>query len=194
MRRFLCPLILLAAPALADPADEAATAAFVATYRDACFSAFDEQGKLVNPPTRYEMQSVTSYDGSTAPITLWEFSCMMGAYNMSSVVYAKSELSGLVPMTFAAPDLTILTEDPADPESAVKEVKIAGWSASPLVTNASFDPQTGEMSEYSKWRGMGDASSATVWRLVDEEFRLIRHEVDATYDGEMNPKTLVQFD
>ncbi|GGW40580.1 hypothetical protein GCM10011452_31250 [Gemmobacter lanyuensis] len=194
MRAALFPLILLATPAIADPADEAATAAFVATYRDACFSAFDEQGQLIEPPTRHEAQSTTSYDGSKTPITLWEFSCMMGAYNLSSVVYARSDLTGLVPMTFATPDLTIITEDPADPESAVKEVKIAGWSASPFVTNASFDPLTGEMSEYSKWRGIGDASSASVWRLVDEKFRLIRHEVDATYDGELNPQTLVQFD
>ncbi|MEH7828318.1 DUF1176 domain-containing protein [Gemmobacter denitrificans] len=185
------PLCLMVSPVWADPADDAAIAAFSAAYAEACAPAFDETGKLAEPPQRLEMTSPNSWGGDPTPVTLWHFTCMLGAYNMTSVVMVQSPAWGLVPQGFARPDLTIVTEDPANPESPLKEVKIAGWSASPFLVNAEMDAATGRVFEFSKWRGLGDASSTAEWQLVDEGFRLIRYEVDASYDDQINPVTLI---
>ena len=99
-----------------------------------------------------------------------------------------------MPLSLARPDLDIIHEDPEDFASPVSEIRIIGWSASPFVINAQMDPEAGELYEHAFWRGIGDASSTVVWQLVDEAFRIRRFDVDATYDGEINPETLVAFD
>jgi hypothetical protein len=40
---------------------------------------------------------------------------------------------------------------------------------------------------------VGDASSRGTWVFADGGFRLIRYEVDASYDGEINPQTIVDY-
>lgn len=194
MRR-LALLLALVAPnaALADPADDAATAAFKAAFASYCGAAFAEDGSLIEPPERFEMQSASSW-GEPAPMTLWQFRCNMGAYNLQSVFIGQSEMSGMVPLAFARPDLDVVLEDPDNYEGPVKEVRITGYSAAPYVVNASVDAAAGRVSEYSAWRGIGDASSTAVWALVDESFRLMRFEVDPTYDGEITPAVLVSFE
>ena len=193
--RFVIPLyaLLAAAPALADSADDRATAAFSAAFSDACTAAFLEDGNLVEPPQRYEVTSASSYDAPAAMV-IWQFRCNIGAYNVQSVFMGQSEMNGIVPLMVARPDLDVVLEDPENFEGPVKEVKIVGWSASPFVVNAEFDPAKGELRETGLWRGIGDASNLGIWHLVDESLRLVRYDVDATYDGQVNPATLVSFE
>lgn len=188
------PLCLAAGPLAADALDDQARAVFKAAFAEACSPAFQEDGSLIDPPQRYKAKAAVSYGGEPQPVTLWEFTCNMGAYNVQSVVLMRTEFYGITPLAFARPDLTMVYEVPDDPESKVTEVKIAGWSASPFLTNGGYDPDKGEFSEYSKWRGIGDASSVGRWKLVDEGARLVTYEVDATYDEEINPETLVSFE
>lgn len=190
----LFPALLFALPAVADPLDDQATAVFSASYAEACMSAFLEDGRLIEPPERFSMLSAVSWGDAPVPMEIWRFRCNVGAYNTQFVLIAHSDSNGIMPLTLARPDLDIIHEIPGDFDSPVKEVRIVGWSASAFVVNADLDAEQAELREYALWRGIGDASSTTVWRLVDEAFRLQRHDVDASYDGEINPATLVQFD
>lgn len=192
MKRLL-PLILLASPALADDLDARATAVFSQAFAELCTGAFLEDGRLIEPPQRYDVMAPSSYD-QPAPVVLWQFRCNIGAYNVQSVFLAHTEYSGIVPLSFARPDLDVVLEDPENYEGPVKEIRIPGWSASPVVVNGSFDPATGRLTATGLWRGIGDASDTAVWGLIDEGFRLLRFEVDATYDGQVNPETLVSFE
>ena len=195
----LLPALALAVPvfvfpALADPLDDQAIAVFSGGYADACMSAFLEDGSLIQPPERFSMLSASSWGDDPVPMEIWLFRCNIGAYNTQSVLVGHSESNGVMPLTLARPDLDIVNEVPDDISSPVREIRIVGWSASPFVVNAELDTATGELHEAAFWRGIGDASSTGVWRLVDEAFRMQRYDVDASYDGEINPETLVQFD
>lgn len=196
--KFLPALILLSlalvAPALADTLDDRATAVFSAAFADTCNSAFREDGSLLEPPQRFSLTSPLTYDDATVPMDLWLFRCNIGAYNTQSVLIGHSEAEGLTPLALARPDLEIVLEDPNNLDSAVREVRIVGWSASAILVNAEIDTARGELRELGYWRGIGDASSTAVWRLVDESFRLVRYDVDPTYDGVVNPTTLVRFE
>lgn len=193
--RLILPAALIAlAPISAARADQAAAvAAFSGGFASYCSAAFLEDGGLIEPPVRHDMVSPVTWGGDPVPVTLWEFRCNIGAYNVQTVFLKDSESEGLVPLSFARPDLDVVLEDPENYEGPVKEVRIAGYSANPYVVNATVDAAAGTISEYSAWRGIGDASSAAVWTLVDEGFRLTRFDVDPTYDGEVTPKTLVSF-
>jgi hypothetical protein len=190
----LLPALLLALPAFADPLDDRASAVFSASYAEACMGAFLEDGSLIEVPERVSMLSAVTWGGAPVPVEIWRFRCNIGAYNTQSVLIAHSDSNGIMPLMLARPDIDIIHEIPGDFDSPVKEVRIVGWSSSPFVVNADLDADQAELREHAFWRGLGDASSTTVWRLVDEAFRLQRHDVDATYDGEINPETLVQFD
>ena len=188
MKRLL-PLILLAAPVHADALDDRAISVFSNAFSKACTAAFNPDGSLTEPPRRFDVQAASTY-GEPQPMVLWQFPCNIGAYNVQTVFLAQSEMNGIVPLTLARPDVDVVLQDPENFEGPVKEVKIIGWSATPFVVNGTFDPATGDLSANGLWRGIGDASDTGLWRLVDDGFRLMRFDVDATYDGQINPVTL----
>lgn len=188
------PTLAAAMPAHADALDARAVAVFSAAYADSCYSAFLEDGSLIEPPQRFALSAPQTHADAPVPMDLWLFRCNVGSYNVQSVLLGHSDANGVTPLWLARPDLDIVPEDPADPAGAVREVRIVGWTASAVVVNAEIDAARGELREVGYWRGIGDASSTAVWRLVDEGFRLVRYDVDPTYDGAVNPVTLVQFD
>lgn len=190
----LLPALVLALPAAADPLDDRAIAVFSTAYADACLSAFLEDGALIEAPARFSMISASTWNDEPAATEVWLFRCNLGAYNMQSVLIGWTEPDGVRPLSVARPDLDIVHEVPGDFDSPVVDVRIVGWSASAHVVNAEVDAGAGLLHEHAYWRGIGDASSSATWRLVDGEFRLLRYAADATYDGEINPVTLVQFD
>ena len=62
-----------------------------------------------------------------------------------------------------------------------------------MLANSSYDEATMSITSNAKWRGVGDASSAGTWIFRDGEFTLVRYDVDASYDGEINPETVLDF-
>lgn len=62
------------------------------------------------------------------------------------------------------------------------------------LTNSTFDEETKTITSNAYWRGIGDASSIGVWEFREASFALKRYEVDATYDEEVNPQVLVDYD
>ena len=60
--------------------------------------------------------------------------------------------------------------------------------------NSEYDEATRSITSYAKWRGLGDASSSGTWMFRDGTFTLVKYEVDASYDEEINPETVLDFD
>jgi hypothetical protein len=44
------------------------------------------------------------------------------------------------------------------------------------------------------WRGLGDASDSGTWLFRNGDFALVRYEVDASHDGEINPDTVLDYE
>jgi hypothetical protein len=50
------------------------------------------------------------------------------------------------------------------------------------------------LTSWSKWRGVGDASANGTWAFKNGRFVLVKYDVDASYDGEINPQTVIDYD
>ncbi|NPD15476.1 hypothetical protein HOY34_09720 [Xinfangfangia sp. D13-10-4-6] len=195
-------LCLCAGPAPAQAegtgtgADDAAIALFSASFSESCAGAFEEDGSLVEAPQRHEVLAPSSW-GEPEPVTVWQFSCALYAYNTAQVFMIMDEGGGVQPVALACPTLQIEYDEeaaaPGEADSVVSVLKINGWSADLLAINAEFDPATLTIRAHTYWRGLGDASDSSLWSLQDRAFRLQHFEADASYDGEINPVTLVDF-
>lgn len=127
-------------------------------------------------------------DDAARKFRLYKFNCSGGAYNFSSVFYGWDEVSGLAPLSFAVPTIKPIYEGlETNPDGTLVGLQSTGTSSRFLVTNAEVDAETGTISSVAYWRGIGDASSSGVWTLADGEYVLITYDVDASYDGEINP-------
>lgn len=199
MRASLAATVLLAAmaaaPGLAKDRIGAADvrAAFEATYGELCFSAFlteDEiESETFTLTYRYE------YDHEETPdreVTLYSFFCTHGAYNRSDVYFLVNEHDEIEPLAFAVPEIDVSYVDD-DFDGEVEDISIVGWVGRVQLVNAEFDPETQTMTSHSFWRGIGDASSTGVWRFRLGRFVLESYDVDASYDGEINPERIVDL-
>lgn len=198
------PFLLLAAflpasPALADiPYDDAdAVALFTAGFAERCSWAFDEDGALSGEPDRFDVTGPNSWSDEGSPAVIWEFGCEIYAYNTAQVFILATE-DGIGPVALARPSLKIVYDEaaaaPGEADSVIETLEIDGWTADLTPINARFDPATVTITAHTYWRGLGDASDTGSWRLRDQQFHLIRYDVDASYDGEVNPVTLVEFE
>jgi hypothetical protein len=130
-------------------------------------------------------------DQAARKATLHELFCMAGAYNYVSVYLLSDDYGETYPLQFAEPAYTIVYEDD-DFEKSVLRIDVRGFTTDAFMVNAGFDPQTGELTTFSKWRGIGDASSSARYNFLGGQFVLTHYEVDASYDDEINP--LVIYD
>lgn len=128
---------------------------------------------------------------------LFQFLCDRGAYNESFLFVSADPQGRFALLQFPALDIDVdYVGD--DPEGAVQAIRIMGLRLKSAVVNAAFDPETGAISEDSRWRGIGDASSASVWSYAPDPeapfvsaYRLTEYRVDASYDGEINPVAVI---
>ncbi len=189
--RYALIMALAASPALAAPSDDEAAAYFKAAHATYCFSALDEAGNLVTKPIRHDLKVPTGL-GDTQDLTLWQFGCILGAYNAADVFLIWTDYDGFVTASFARPALNVVTENPEDMDSKVLSVDIQGWTADPTAMNPQFDPATLTLTTYSAWRGIGDAFDEATYVLTEGKFRLTRYGADASYDGEQKAQVLYQ--
>src|SRR5690606_36836560 len=75
----------------------------------------------------------------------------------------------------------------------VDAINVTGLNATQTLVNATFDPKTRTITDFVKFRGIGDASSSGMWVFNNGYFIIKRYEVDASYDGEMNPLVLIDY-
>ncbi len=124
-------------------------------------------------------------------VTLYQFECSMAAYNASEVFYLFDAL-GLHRLSFAEPHMDIVYRPGGEQDSKLKSMKVDGFTATEQLVNAEFDDKTNSITSFSKWRGIGDASSNGTWVFDDGQFVLKDYDVDPTYDEEQNAITVIQ--
>jgi hypothetical protein len=182
-----------AAPDRADSVVEKAMEAFTTLHASQCSSALPD--RTSGPPEAYSISFRRAGSPDDAPEStarLFRFPCGMGAYNESHVYYLHDEVEGLRELQFATPELDIRYE--GDSEDKVESVTIMGYRAEAELLNSFYDEATRAITSSSKWRGLGDASSGGTWLFRDGMFTLVKYEVDASYDEEINPETVLDFD
>jgi hypothetical protein len=129
-------------------------------------------------------------DGSDETFRLFRYFCSRGAYNEAHV-YLMAGYDGEVEfVSFAVPDMDIRYVGDGDTE--IESMELLGYGTRIRMTNSEFDPDTRELMANAKWRGLGDASESGLWVFRDGGFQLVRYEIDPTYDGEINPQTVVE--
>ncbi len=173
---FAAILVLIACGAAA--AETAPVTAAAGIYEQLWFDQCDAEP---------EHESFTLPDGNT----LVSFRCYSAAYNDIDVWFIHDAADGGVRPVFFAQPVLHLEYDTEAAEPTVNSMEHAGFTATGQLVNSWYDADTGEIGEHSKWRGLGDASSTGSWQYRDGGFMLVWYAVDATYDGEMNPETLV---
>jgi hypothetical protein len=123
---------------------------------------------------------------------LLRFYCGAGAYNETHVYYQFDETEGLRELQFATPELDIRYEND-DAEGKVESIGIIGYRSENMLVNSFYDEADHSITSHPKWRGVGDASSTGMWIFRDGRFTLVKYDVDASYDGEINPETVLDF-
>lgn len=141
----------------------------------------------------FSYQPGWSEDAEEEEVTLIRIFCGAGAYNLQHAYYIHRDYEGLTPLPFAVPSFDTKYEDDDILEGAVDSITLTGMSANLILVNSEFDPETRTITAHSYWRGIGDASSSGTWRFKDGEFVLVRYDVDASYDGEINPETIFDY-
>ncbi len=182
------------APEPGDAVLERARKAFVTLHAPQC-SAIQPDGSTDAPETHTIMfrHAASSEEEPESEARLYRFFCGMGAYNQSHVYYLHDEADGLRELQFATPELDIRYEND-DSEGKVESMTIIGYQAEDELVNSEYDEATKSITSYAKWRGLGDASSSGTWMFRDGTFTLVKYEVDASYDEEINPETVLDFD
>jgi hypothetical protein len=185
-------------PVGGDAVLELAKASYSALYGQSCDQANSATGLPDDPPADHTIKYRYRDDPATDPereARLIGFPCFMGAYNTSQVYYLWDEISGLKQVGFPTPDFDVVYEDPDNSEnSKVKEITVTGFHAVDQVINSEFDPARNTITSWEKWRGVGDASSNGVWSFRDGNFVLVKYDVDASYDGEIEAQTIVDYE
>ena len=125
---------------------------------------------------------------------LYEIYCMAGAYNVSNLYVVKDEENKLSLVGFAEPTFDVVYVDGDDTETKLKrDPVVTGYSTTFLLTNPSFDEKTQTLSEFAKWRGLGDAWSAGDWQFRNGQFVLTRYAIDPIYEANLdNPPQKLQ--
>ena len=182
-----------AAPPAEEASVESVKAQFVADMKGQCDKTADTQAGFNEP----EVHTLTYHAEGAAPsdpdnkVKLFVFVCMMAAYNETEVFYLDDHVLGPYRVSFAQPHLVITYPDGDEEQKTLKSLKVDGFSATDQLTNAGFDAKTNMITDFSKWRGVGDASSSGTWVFKQGQFVLKSYDVDPTYDGEQNPITVM---
>lgn len=184
------------APEPRDPTLEKATKAFRAAYGESCGTLAADAKEDAATPTvgeiSYRPEGASESDPALTA-RLYGFPCDVAAYNSQEVYYLAQGAGEVTQVQFAVPDLQIAYEN-GDHEGKVEQVTIIGSVVDDRLANSSFDPATLSLTSHAKWRGAGDAATSGKWIFRGGRFTLVRYEVDASYDGEINPETVVDYD
>lgn len=183
-------------PPARDTSLDKAAALFRASFADQCESLSPTADPDATDPESYTIRfrySTLSENDPETATRLFRFFCGMGAYNEAHVYLFEDALGEIRVLNFATPDLDIRYEN-NDSEGAVEAIYVSGFKSTPTLINSYYAAETLSIHAYAKWRGVGDASSSGKWIFREGDFVLVRYEVDASYDQEINPEVVVDYD
>ena len=180
------------APALPayDAMLERAKAEFAASRADDCVQGIEEGAA----PESFDISFHFSSDAESEPertARLFRFFCSRGAYNETHAYLLVDDIGELREMQFAVPELDI--HYVGGNEEKVEAVNVKGFNTLTGLVNSDYDAKTRTLTSWSKWRGVGDASSIGTWIFRDGDFALVQFDVDASYDGEVEHQTVVNY-
>ncbi len=183
------------APAPRDAVLEQAKAAFAATHASQCTTLAPGQPGDAAKPEDYTITFHDGQDGEAGPerkARLLRFLCSTGAYNDVHVYYLADDARGLRELHFATPEVEIHRENNAA-EGKVEAINIVGFRDENALSNSSYDEQAHTITSRGKWRAKGDVSSNGIWLFRKGDFSLVQYDVDASYDGVINPETILDY-
>ena len=110
-------------------------------------------------------------------ITIYSLSCTAGAYNFGSRFWSvrNGDFTGAEVLTFA------------DTDGA------GGWTGIDVIINPSFDWRKGELTSFSKSRGIGDCGSTGIWKWDGYTFKLQEMRAEDTCNGKTADQWPVVF-
>lgn len=177
-------------PPKKDAALEQAKKAFAATYGEQC----DKELLAKEPETfsiKYKDKDAAASDPNKET-RLFHFSCSAAAYNEASIYYMSDDVSGVRQLQFTEPEMDIRYVN-NDTEGKVESMHIIGFQTTGWAVNSDYDQNAHTITTFNKWRGIGDASSSGTYLFRNGDFSLVQYDVDASYDGEENPQTVVDY-
>lgn len=185
--------ILLAMPASAQEVDWQADAVekaldyHAANLPHLCM----ESGASNLEPASFELQ--VGEEEAARQALIVEFPCQIGAYSQTAV-YVLSDQHGTVSeIVFPSPKFDVNYVG-GDETAGVDTIVVYETPYLREVVNPSYDSASRTMSERNKWRGLGDAYTATRWQFKNGKFEITYFAVDATFDGQDNPVVLIERD
>lgn len=183
-------------PPARDKVRDAVETAFKAAYGGTCQTLQPASEPAAAEPEIHELAYRDAGQAESEPdrkARLFRFLCGHGAYNSNEVYYLADDFGGFRQLQFAEPELDIRYASD-DPDGKLESVSIIGYRTADMLVSSSFDAETGTLQSFAKWRGVGDASTVGAWLFRGGTFSLTKYDVDASYDGEVNPETVLDYD
>ncbi len=144
--------------------------------------------KLHDPlPLHVRYRGTARAAGQAVPL----LSASTGAYNESHIYYLYDEDDGAARTAVRRRRNSTSATKTTIPKARSRASPSSAIGPTEMLANSSYDEATKSISSHAKWRGVGDASSAGTWIFRDGDFTLVRYDVDASYDGEINPETVL---
>ncbi|HEY4191590.1 MAG TPA: DUF1176 domain-containing protein [Mesorhizobium sp.] len=178
-------------PPKKDAVLEQAKAMFAAAYGSQCDPTLPG-GEAVGVPEEHVIHYTAGGDSGEKAARLFRFFCSTGAYNENAVYYLSTATDTLRQLQFATPELDIRYEND-DNQGKVEAVNIIGFQTDERLVNSSYDDTTKSIVSHNRWRGVGDAGTSGTWLFRDGQFSLVQFDVDASYDGQSNPETVLDY-
>lgn len=182
-------------PEQVDTVLETAKKLFISAFAADC-QTIRADGLLTAQPESYQISYKPSYASADDPpqtARLLRFYCGSGAYNETHVYYLSKPDEAVHELHFATPELDIRYKD-GNSDETVEHLGIKGFTSEIQLVNSFYDESSQTITSAAKWRGVGDASSSGTWLFRDGAFSLVKYDVDASYDGEINPETILDYD
>jgi hypothetical protein len=198
--KILASLMGLAGPLLLAPNTWAQSSNLVKSATDMVRNAGSAECSLLEPerqadgftPDIYTFQHKETYEDAAKTYRLIRVPCWLGAYNQGDMYVLVDPYDTLSLMSFAVPQYVVKYRDSDEP-THVRSARVTGYTSRLTVVMSEFHPDKLEITELNLSRGIGDASTRAAWRFKNGGFGLRWFDLDASYDGEINPKTLVNF-
>ncbi len=130
--------------------------------------------------------------GAMRRAQLFRFFCSQAAYNVGHVYFLLFDDGTVTPLHFSVPkyELRYVGNDFL---AELESLTVTGFGTAVELVNSDFDPDGQTIVEHAKWRSLGDAYTAATWVFDQGRFSLVHYEVDAVYDGEITPVTLLDY-
>ena len=166
---------------------------FSAVFADECSA--NPPDPSLSEPQSYDIAFRYPHEASSEPehhARLFRFWCDSGAYNEMDVYLLADDQNQLHVLQFAVPSLDITYKDESTQEK-VDNLSVVGFVTQEELVNSAYDPDTRTLTAHDKWRGVGDAFSDGTWVFRKGQFTLVRYQVDASYDGKIDPETVIDY-